>query len=190
MCITRPKLSFSVRKIGTMTSVDGVGITLSAFALMMPLFFFTVYDERQSICWYDFNQINEKKHVLLIVWIRGGFSPICDMLLLLGNYQGILLWELKSWRERTPARQKKSCEVVASDNLGFHHRFYSSRRLFPLYSSDRGPFHRVSLFLLNCNPATNPVFLGFQNQNFITEFKNIVSETISKIERVIRFVVD
>ena len=164
------------------------GISLYAFALIIPLFFFTVYDERQRIC--SIKQINGKR----IYFSLFGFGVALALFVICFCYwriiRGFYFGNQKVCENEDLLHKRKVVKLLLLVTLAFIICFTPRGVYFLFYSSDRGPFNRVSLFLLHCNSATNPVILGFQSQNFRSEFNNIVSGINYRIKRFICFAVD
>lgn len=104
------------------------------------------------------------------------------MFLLLANNQRILLRKSQSLRQRRATAKAKGCEIAVSHNVSLYRLFHSKSNLFIFYFSSKGLFHQISLFLLHCNSAMNPMILYLQSENYRTGFKEIIQKAVGKFK--------
>ena len=160
------------------------GISLYAFALITPLFIFTVYDKRQRTCLYNFGLRNGRQ----IYFSVFGFGVALALFVICFCYwriiKGFYFGNQKLCVNEELQRKRKVVKLLLLVTLAFIICFTPRAVYFLFYYADKGIFHQISLFLLHCNSATNPVILGFQSLNYRTEFKKIIGEILGKIKRI------
>ena len=160
------------------------GISLYAIALIAPFFFFTKYDEPRRTCSYVFGQNGRRIYFSLF-----GFGVALALVIICFCYwriiKGFYFGNNKVCVNEEVQHKRKVVKLLLLVTLAFIVCFTPRAVYFLFYTHDRGLFHQISLFLLHCNSAINPVILGFQSKNYRREFKTTIGAVISKMKRVI-----
>lgn len=164
------------------------GISLYSFILVIPLFSFMEFDEKERTC-SDLREIKTERRIyysLLGCGVALALFVICFCYwrIIRGFYFG----SQRLCVNEELQQKRKVVKLLLLITLAFMICFTPRAVYFLFFYSNRGPFNQISFFLIHCNSATNPIILWFQSQNFRAEFKNMVNEINCKIKRLTCFV--
>lgn len=160
------------------------GISVYAVGLNVPLFIFTVFDKQEKACTYDFGKNGRRIYFSVF-----GFGVSLAMTVICFCYwriiKGFYFGSQKVCVSEELQHKRKVVKLLLLVTLAFIICFTPRVIYFLFYYTTKGLFHKMSLFLLHCNSAMNPVILGFQSDNYRKGYKEIIAEALVKIKRII-----
>lgn len=159
------------------------GISVYAIALAIPLFIFTVFDKQNKTCTYDFGKNGRRIYFSVF-----GFGVSLAMAVICFCYwriiKGFYFGSQKVCVSEELQHKRKVVKLLLFVTLAFIVCFTPRVIYFLFYYSTKGLFHQISLFMLHCNSAMNPIILGFQSENYRNGFKELITEVMVKIKRI------
>ena len=159
------------------------GISVYAIALAIPLFIFTVFDKQNKTCTYDFGKNGRRIYFSVF-----GFGVSLAMAVICYCYwriiKGFYFGSQKVCVSEELQHKRKVVKLLLFVTVAFIVCFTPRVIYFLFYYSTKGLFHQISLFMLHCNSAMNPIILGFQSENYRNGFKELITEVMVKIKRI------
>lgn len=156
------------------------GILVYAVALNVPLFVFTEFDKQNRICAYDFGANGRRNYFAVF-----GFGVALAVTVICYCYwriiKGFFFGSRKVCVSEELQHKRRVVKLLLLITLAFIVCFIPRVIYYFFYFSSKGLFHQVSLFLLHCNSAMNPIILGFQSENYRTGFKEIIGKAVGNI---------
>lgn len=157
------------------------GILLYALALTVPLFVFTVFDKQERTCKYNFGIHGRRNYFAVFgfgVALAVAVICFCYWRIIKGFYFGCR----KVCVSAELQQKRKVVKLLFLITLAFIVCFIPRVIYFFFYFSSKGLFHQISLFLLHCNSAMNPIILYLQSENYRTGFKEIIQKAVGKFK--------